>query len=297
MERAEPDRRWKRCTSLRVGSFRPWTGSRDGRSSCSATASRTTALAGLETLVEATFTRNRGRLLDCADVDLDKLRLLLRLSKELGYLDARCPSRADSADGRRHFFPSVSRRMGARPRGWRSFRVLALAGRRGGPYVVVAIGEPESGRGGGENERDDSICSTRHRGCIRHPSGVASCGAVGRGARWRGGAGRMRARRHEAPIGDAARGRGAQPRAAVLRRVVSDHGAAAPAWGRGRVCADDGHRGVRAPVPASTRRGRWWRWWRTCRWRRGCRRRFRCRVERTGCGRVRRRGPSGCCFW
>ena len=39
MERAEPDRRWKRCTSLRVGSFRPWTGSRDGRSSCSATAS------------------------------------------------------------------------------------------------------------------------------------------------------------------------------------------------------------------------------------------------------------------
>ena len=76
---------------------------------------RTAAPAGLETPVEATFTRNRGRLLDRGDVDLDKLRLLLRLSKELGYLDARRPSRADSADGRRHFFPSVSRRMGARP--------------------------------------------------------------------------------------------------------------------------------------------------------------------------------------
>ena len=50
---------------------------------------QTTALAGLERLVEATFTRNRGRLLDRVNVDLDKLRLLLRLAKELGYLDLR----------------------------------------------------------------------------------------------------------------------------------------------------------------------------------------------------------------
>ena len=50
---------------------------------------QTTALAGLERLVEATFTRNRARLLDRVNVDLDKLRLLMRLSKELGYLDSR----------------------------------------------------------------------------------------------------------------------------------------------------------------------------------------------------------------
>ena len=50
---------------------------------------QSTALAGLETLVEATFTHSRGPLLERANVDLDKLRLLMRLSKELGYLDAR----------------------------------------------------------------------------------------------------------------------------------------------------------------------------------------------------------------
>ena len=50
---------------------------------------QSTALAGLERLVEATFTRSRSRLLDRVNVDLDKLRLLLRLAKELGYLDAR----------------------------------------------------------------------------------------------------------------------------------------------------------------------------------------------------------------
>ena len=40
-------------------------------------------------LVEATFTRNRGRLLDRVNVDLDKLRPLLCLAKEPGYLDFR----------------------------------------------------------------------------------------------------------------------------------------------------------------------------------------------------------------
>ena len=39
-------------------------------------------LDGLERLVEATFTRNRSRLLSQVNVDLDKLRLLLRLAKE-----------------------------------------------------------------------------------------------------------------------------------------------------------------------------------------------------------------------
>ena len=46
---------------------------------------QSTALAGLERLVEATFTRSRSRLLDRVNVDLDKLRL----AKELGYLDTR----------------------------------------------------------------------------------------------------------------------------------------------------------------------------------------------------------------
>ena len=50
---------------------------------------QTTALAGMEKLVEATFTRNRGRILDRVNVDIDKLRLLLRLSKDLGHLDSR----------------------------------------------------------------------------------------------------------------------------------------------------------------------------------------------------------------
>ena len=47
------------------------------------------SLNGLERLVEATFTRHRGGLLNQVNVDLDKLRLLLRLARELGHLDAR----------------------------------------------------------------------------------------------------------------------------------------------------------------------------------------------------------------
>ena len=50
---------------------------------------RSTALDGLARLVEATFTRDRSRLLNQVNVDLDKLRLLLRLARELGHLDAR----------------------------------------------------------------------------------------------------------------------------------------------------------------------------------------------------------------
>lgn len=50
---------------------------------------QTTALPGLEGLAEATFSRNRGRLLDRANIDLDRLWLLIRLSKVLGDLDAR----------------------------------------------------------------------------------------------------------------------------------------------------------------------------------------------------------------
>ena len=50
---------------------------------------QTTALSSLESLTEATFTRRRSRLLDRVNLDLDKLRLLLRLAKELGHLDPR----------------------------------------------------------------------------------------------------------------------------------------------------------------------------------------------------------------
>ena len=50
---------------------------------------QSTALASLESLTEATFTRRRARLLDRVNLDLDKLRLLLRLAKDLSYLDRR----------------------------------------------------------------------------------------------------------------------------------------------------------------------------------------------------------------
>ena len=50
---------------------------------------QTTAVASLEDLTEATFTRRRARLLDRVNLDLDKLRLLLRLAKDLRYLDRR----------------------------------------------------------------------------------------------------------------------------------------------------------------------------------------------------------------
>ncbi len=43
---------------------------------------QTTGLDGLERLVETTFTRNRSRLPSQVNVDLDKLRRLLRLAKE-----------------------------------------------------------------------------------------------------------------------------------------------------------------------------------------------------------------------
>ena len=76
-----------------------------------------TALDGLERLVEVTFTRNRGRLLNQVNVDLDKLRRLLRLAKELGHLDRRrykhAARRLDEVgriaggDGRAHRLPSL----------------------------------------------------------------------------------------------------------------------------------------------------------------------------------------------
>ena len=50
---------------------------------------QTTAIASLESLTEATFTRRRSRLLDRVNLDLDRLRLLLRLAKDLSYLDRR----------------------------------------------------------------------------------------------------------------------------------------------------------------------------------------------------------------
>ena len=46
-------------------------------------------MASLESLAEATFTRRRARLLDRVNLDLDRLRLLLRLAKDLRYLDRR----------------------------------------------------------------------------------------------------------------------------------------------------------------------------------------------------------------
>ena len=48
-----------------------------------------TALDVLEQLVEATYTRERRRHLQAANLGLEKLRLLCRLAKDLGHLDPR----------------------------------------------------------------------------------------------------------------------------------------------------------------------------------------------------------------
>ena len=50
---------------------------------------QSTAISSLETLTEATFTRRRGRLLDRVNLDIDRLRLLLRLAKDLRCMDRR----------------------------------------------------------------------------------------------------------------------------------------------------------------------------------------------------------------
>ena len=57
--------------SSRAGSFRPWTAFPRRQKFLLGDRIQTTALTGLERLVEATFTRNRGRLLDRVNVDLD----------------------------------------------------------------------------------------------------------------------------------------------------------------------------------------------------------------------------------
>jgi hypothetical protein len=48
-----------------------------------------TALDVLEVLVEATYTGNRGRIVEALNLKLDKLRFLFRLSTELQLLDQR----------------------------------------------------------------------------------------------------------------------------------------------------------------------------------------------------------------
>lgn len=48
-----------------------------------------TALDLLETLVDATYTRQRRDLLNRANLDLERLRFLLRLSNDLRHLDMR----------------------------------------------------------------------------------------------------------------------------------------------------------------------------------------------------------------
>ena len=70
---------------------------------------RTTALASLESLTEATFTRRRAPLPDRVNLDLDKLRLPLRLAKDLRYLDRRRYE---------HAAPRLPRHPAAPP-GWR----------------------------------------------------------------------------------------------------------------------------------------------------------------------------------
>ena len=71
---------------------------------------RTTALASLERLTGATFTRRRAPLPGRVNLDLDKLRLLLRLAKDLSYLDRR---RCEHAARRFGHGPYRIRRAGA----------------------------------------------------------------------------------------------------------------------------------------------------------------------------------------
>ena len=47
------------------------------------------ALDVLDSLIEATYTRQRGRLLSRANLGLEKLRFLFRLAQDLRYLDRR----------------------------------------------------------------------------------------------------------------------------------------------------------------------------------------------------------------
>lgn len=49
----------------------------------------TTALDALERLIEATFTRDRRPILQRANLDFQKLRILLRVAHEMEHLDAR----------------------------------------------------------------------------------------------------------------------------------------------------------------------------------------------------------------
>jgi hypothetical protein len=50
---------------------------------------QTTALAVLDNLIDATFTRARRGHLDAANLGLERLRVLLRLANDLHYLDHR----------------------------------------------------------------------------------------------------------------------------------------------------------------------------------------------------------------
>ena len=77
-------RRWSRCTASCCGWCLRWRSSRGGRGSCWATGCRR-----LERLVEATYTRDRRRHLDAANLGIEKLRFLFRLAKDLGHLDHR----------------------------------------------------------------------------------------------------------------------------------------------------------------------------------------------------------------
>ena len=68
---------------------------------------QSTAIDVLENLIDATYSRNRDHVLADANLGVEKLRFLLRLSRDLGYLDTR-----------RHFYVSelldkIGRRIGS----------------------------------------------------------------------------------------------------------------------------------------------------------------------------------------
>jgi len=89
MRRAAPVLRWKRCTGSSCG----WvpTVEKLPRSQKFLLGDRiqSTALDVLERLVEATYTRARYPMLAAANLAIEKLRLLFRLSHDLKFLDLR----------------------------------------------------------------------------------------------------------------------------------------------------------------------------------------------------------------
>ncbi len=89
---------------------------------------QSTALSVLESLVDATYTRGRDRLLTQADLGVEKLRFLFRLSKDLKLLDLRRYEHAARVCARGCSGSAMVRRAGDAGPGAAPALALAAAG-------------------------------------------------------------------------------------------------------------------------------------------------------------------------